>query len=453
MKKITILFLLIFAIAKTHAQDYQITFAGTGASTTVDSVKVENLTQCKETTLSGSDILHLTGTVGVNEYNAVVDNTLHIYPNPTAGNCTIDFEATASGSTTIALYDISGKRISQTEELFTKGHHTYSLSGIAGGIYMLKVESDKYSYMAKIVSSNLTSGIAEIKQIEANTDIDKQVTISKTGTLKSFKDEKSLIEMQYTTGDRLKLIGFSGGIYKTVFMQVPTISQTDTFNFVECTDADGKHYAVVQIGTQIWMAENLNVGTKINSTTGGQLQTNNGIIEKYCYNNDTANCNVYGGLYEWDEMMQYNPSDDAMTGTTQGICPAGWHIPTHHEWTTLERAVCTSGTCSTDFPYDFTTYGYRGTDEGGKLKENCSTHWNSPNTGATNESGFQALPGGKRFSNDGSFSYMGSDAGFWSATERTTGTAWSRGLDYSNADVARYGYYKPLGFSVRCLKD
>ncbi|MBI4649431.1 MAG: hypothetical protein HY738_23240 [Bacteroidia bacterium] len=114
-------------------------------------------------------------------------------------------------------------------------------------------------------------------------------------------------------------------------------------------DRDGRIYNTKQIGSKCWMAQNLNIGTKINSTAGGQLQTNNGIIEKYCYSNNSANCDTYGGLYEWREMMQYASSDAGLTGTTQGICPAGWHIPTHHEWTTLERAICTSGTCQQIF--------------------------------------------------------------------------------------------------------
>jgi uncharacterized protein (TIGR02145 family) len=119
------------------------------------------------------------------------------------------------------------------------------------------------------------------------------------------------------------------------------------------------------------MAENLNVGTKINSTSDGQLQTDNEILEKYCYNNDIANCNIYGGMYEWNEAMQYDTTEGA-----QGICPDGWHIPTDAEWTTL------------------TTFLGGESVAGGKMKEAGFAHWYSPNTGATNESGFTGLPGG-----------------------------------------------------------
>ncbi len=212
---------------------------------------------------------------------------------------------------------------------------------------------------------------------------------------------------------------------------------------------DGQTYNTVKIGNQWWMAENLNIGTRID---GINDQTNNAIIEKYCYNDLTSNCALYGGLYQWDEMIQFAPSDTGTIGTTQGVCPTGWHIPTHHEWTTLERAVCTSGTCDTDFPYDYTTMGWLGTDEGGKLKESGTSHWLSPNEGATNSSGFTALPGGYRTS-DGSFSVLGYYAFFWSATESDASNAWRRRLYYDNAGVTRYSINKSIGFCVRCVQD
>ncbi|MBI4649432.1 MAG: fibrobacter succinogenes major paralogous domain-containing protein [Bacteroidia bacterium] len=108
---------------------------------------------------------------------------------------------------------------------------------------------------------------------------------------------------------------------------------------------------------------------------------------------------------------------------------------------------------STDFPYDFTTTGWRGTDEGGKLKETGTTHWTSPNTGATNSSGFTGLPGGYRNYSDGTFNYSGSNGDWWSATEYSSTNAWIRNLYYSTATVNRFNYTKDFGFSVRCLKD
>jgi uncharacterized protein (TIGR02145 family) len=199
---------------------------------------------------------------------------------------------------------------------------------------------------------------------------------------------------------------------------------------------DGISYETVQIGDHCWMAENLNIGTRID---GSNNQIDNGIIEKYCYNNAEANCDVYGGLYQWDEMMQY-----IITAGVQGICPEGWHLPTDAEWCTLEQEVDPTITCS--------SIGWRGLDGGGKLKETGTTHWNGPNTGATNSSGFTALPGGSRYT-DGSFIYLGYNGLCWSSSKSDASDGLGRHLDYDNAQVRRYNYDKSRGFSVRCLKD
>ncbi len=446
----TKLFALIFGMAvisAIHAQDYQISFAGTGASTTVDSVKVENLTQCTSINLSGSDILHIVGTGGINELNAGAANTMHIYPNPVTGTCLVDFEATAKGKVTIGLYDIVGKRILQVQELLTKGHYTYQLKGISNGIYTLKVESEAYYYNSKIVSINISSGNTEIKQIETIPN-----TISTNGTTKSLKSEKSLIDMQYTTGDLLKLTGKSG-VFRTVVMLVPIQSQTVTFTFVTCTDADGNNYSVVKIGTQWWMAENLNARTYVPITSPQVSGTK--FCQNYIGENDPT-CPM-GGLYEWANLMQGSascngtgaPPNDKCDIPVQGLCPTGWHVPSHYEWTTLERNV---GSNPSAFPYDVTTVSILGTDEGGNLKETCTSHWWSPNTGATNKSGFTALPGGSAW--QGTFDDFGQSGYWWSSTESIPWySAWVRGLNYSLTTIGRSDYFEESGFNVRCVKD
>jgi len=198
---------------------------------------------------------------------------------------------------------------------------------------------------------------------------------------------------------------------------------------------DGQIYSTVQIGSQCWMAENLNIGTKINSTSGGQQQTDNGIIEKYCYNNEEDSCNVYGGLYEWNEAMQYVTTEGA-----QGICPDSWHIPTDSEWTIL------------------TDYLGGSSVAGGKMKSTGTIEagtglWHSPNTGATNESGFTGLPGGYRSSDSGPFYVLGYHSLFWSSSQYDVSYAWSRYLSYDIASLSPHFDDKGHGFSVRCLKD
>jgi uncharacterized protein (TIGR02145 family) len=208
------------------------------------------------------------------------------------------------------------------------------------------------------------------------------------------------------------------------------------YSFVD--SRDGKIYNTVLIGTQCWMAQNLNIGTAI---PGEQNQTNNATIEKYCYGDLAANCNVYGGLYQWAEVVQYlngatnttswNP---VPTGNVKGICPAGWHLPSDAEWTIL------------------TTYLGGESVAGGKMKETGTTHWLSPNNGATNSSGFTGLPGGGS-GGDGAFVSLTSRAYFWSTLEYSTTNAWDRDLYFANANVYRNYYNKSYGFSVRCLQD
>jgi uncharacterized protein (TIGR02145 family) len=189
---------------------------------------------------------------------------------------------------------------------------------------------------------------------------------------------------------------------------------------------EGKSYNSVQIGTQFWLRENLNVGTRIN---GGQDQTNNSIIEKYCYDNYEANCNTYGGLYQWNELMQY-----VTTEGVKGICPSGWHIPTDAEWTTL-----------TDFLGGESIAG-------GQMKEAGTAHWASPNTGATNSTGFTALPSGSRDDNGGFYDLVYEER-FWSSTEYSSTGAWVRYVKYDDEDLSKAGHHKIFGFAARCVKN
>ena len=210
-----------------------------------------------------------------------------------------------------------------------------------------------------------------------------------------------------------------------------TLTQTTSVCPPTCgtpmTDArDGKTYNTVLIGTQCWMAQNLNIGTKV---LGSANQTNNGIIEKYCYNDDENNCAVYGGLYQWDEAMQYSTTEGV-----KGICPTGWHLPTDAEWTTL------------------TTFLGGESIAGGKMKEAGLTHWASPNTGATNSSGFTALPGGDRDGNGG-FYDLAYGAIFWSSSQYDPTIALFRALFFSVESVYRGGTNKTTGRSSRCVQD
>jgi len=220
---------------------------------------------------------------------------------------------------------------------------------------------------------------------------------------------------------------------------------------------DGQKYATVKIGTQCWMAENLNVGTMINLYTGlgnpyNNHQTNNVIIEKFCYKDSLDYCNgtngkvKSGGLYEWDELMQYTTSTP-----NQGICPTGWHIPTDAEWITMEEAI---GMCTGITPGCSGAIGCRGTDQGNQIKllADCYTGGGYTNCGT---SCFYAILGGGTL--DGSNFYFGNYgvyAMFWTSTQYNTSNAISRMMWKSDSCIRRgNNSKKAIAYSLRCVKN
>jgi uncharacterized protein (TIGR02145 family) len=210
-------------------------------------------------------------------------------------------------------------------------------------------------------------------------------------------------------------------------------SVTPSATLTIVSDIDGNVYNTVTIGTQTWMAENLKT-TKYNDGNAIPNVTDNTAwaaltTPSYCwYNNDATTYKAtYGALYNWY----------AVNSTSNGgknVCPTGWHVPSDAEWTTL------------------TDYLGEESVGGGKLKETGTTHWTSPNTGATNETGFTALPGGYRYFN-GTFDYIGSGGFWWSSTATGTYYAWHRTLRYNESHVGGGDYGKMYGFSVRCVRD
>lgn len=203
----------------------------------------------------------------------------------------------------------------------------------------------------------------------------------------------------------------------------------------------GKLYPTVQIGSQCWMAKSLNVGTRIDAYAENFVsnQADNASIEKYCYNDIEANCDTDGGLYTWDEAMQYVTAPGV-----QGICPTGWHIPTDGELYTLESELYLSASgdiCESDR----SSGEWQCTPAGTELKVGGS-------------SGFDAVLSGFWLgdcasSADCSFSVRGSEAPFWTSTAVDADNAWSRNLTGTLESVGRLNVLKQNGLPVRCVKD
>ncbi|MCK4592369.1 hypothetical protein KAT63_02925 [Candidatus Parcubacteria bacterium] len=193
------------------------------------------------------------------------------------------------------------------------------------------------------------------------------------------------------------------------------------------TNAHGRR--IIKIGTQIWMAENLNAGTRID---GASEQTDNGIIEKYCYDNNEENCATDGGLYQWNEAMGHTTTEGA-----QGICPNGFHIPTDAELHILENYLKDgANSCNSTRSYG----------------QDCDTAGTKLKVGGT--SGFESILTGYRGISSSLFSGQGRYAHFWSSSQRDVYVfrVWLRYL-YSPSTVGRASYPKTYGLSIRCLKD
>jgi uncharacterized protein (TIGR02145 family) len=290
--------------------------------------------------------------------------------------------------------------------LFSDKHLDFGFDSTSKSFTIKNIESKKLTYSLYPSQDWITvsPGIGEATN-ETNTI---KVAINRAGL--SDKKHIEYIEVESRLGlDRLK---------DTVYVLVNGVM-----------DKDFNYYNVITIGTQTWMQENLNVGKEISFK---QAQEDNGITEKWCFD-----CKTYGGLYTWWEMMQYNPQDTMglIEPHTQEICPDGWHIPTNDEWKILQIFIGGSG---------------------GKLKETGLSHWQTPNYGATNETGFTALPGGNTDYLNGDqtnpanndFYVVGAWALFWSAGYYS---CWS--LHFDSQDFSPRGGCGLCAKSVRCIKD
>lgn len=192
-------------------------------------------------------------------------------------------------------------------------------------------------------------------------------------------------------------------------------------------DDEQDQYNTVQIGNQIWMKKNLNIG---NMLANGQMPSNNNVIEKYCYNNDTAMCNIYGGLYSWDELMNYSIQEGS-----KGICPDGWHVPTLTDWQILINHLGGNSKA------------------GGKLKEPGTEHWLSPNLILEGITEFSARPSGVYNNSTSNHSQdLGKNTYLWSSSGNTV-FSWS--ILMQNSDTATIILSNPniSGLPVRCIKN
>lgn len=418
MKPIFLLFIVFFVSSELFSQDYKICFNGSGSSLTVESIIIENLTQGTSLTISGSDTLNIKAvTTGVNVPVNSKAKPMIIYPNPIINDCNLEFSTVDDGNVLISIFDLTGRLVVETKESLQKGNHSFKISDLYAGVYMVKMTSGQFSYVTKLLSKQ--RGMNKGRIVYQGSKLYSE--------LKSASEK--VVKMQYNTGDRLKFKGISG-IYSTIVTDVPTDNKTINFRFIDCTDGDSNHYSIVDMGRNwYWMAENLRT-TKYRDGSAIPNVTNNAAWQTlttpaYCwYNNDPVRYKEpYGALYN------YHIAQNAIS-----VCPAGWHISTSNEWYFLINNLGGN------------------TMAGSKLKENGTSHWFSPNTDAIDEKGFSAVAGGT-VSN---IFYGMKMSGIWMSPSPSNfnnpyDVAYIMG--YNKATVITNNYSKTTGLCIRCILD
>jgi len=400
----------------------------------LDSIKVMNRTQGGDTTLYWPDtVLVLDYQVGIPDHNNEDGNfqVFQNFPNPVTDQTTISLFIPEKDEVGIIITDLIGRVIIKSDRLLDKGTHFFRFTPGEGNLYFFTAQWRCNSSSIKILQTASNS--------YGKSSLVYRGSEASSPQLKATADIQSFL---FNLGDELLYIGYANGL-QSGMLNAPEASETYTFQFatnIPCpgtptVEYEGQVYNTIQIFSQCWLKENLNVGEMV---PGTMEQSDNGTIEKYCYNNEPDSCMKYGGLYLWDEVMQQQG--------TQVICPQGWHLPTDEEWKVLEGAVdCQYGIGDPVWDND----GYRGYDAGTNLK--VTSGWNNNGNG-TDLFGFSGLPGGGRYDGGG---FFGVDdlGGWWTSSEINNIHAWFRVLDCIGPEVVRGYVCQERGFSVRCLRD
>lgn len=454
------LFYIIFALTflpsfVLNAQTIELSFTGKYDTLhiPIDSIVVENLSQGGDTTLYYPDTtLTMDVTTGIvnNLFGSQDFNISQNYPNPFTFNTFIDINVPEHGQISFVVYDICGRELLEYSDEVSAGIHKFEIVPSKKGFLVLSVSFKNKSYSLKIFSNGGShTSVSNIRLV----DLDQNVS--------NVKSIKSKSGFKFSAGDQLKSIGYCQLTSDTNLLS-PNQNTiiTLTFNsskicppsFVD--NRDNNVYTGILIGSQCWMSNNLAYLPSVSPSDSGSADIANFYVYDYQGTNisdakATNNYNTYGVLYNWPAVMNGSISNDSVPSGIQGICPNGWHIPSNEEWKILE------GEIDSQYSYPDTEWdgiGWRGFDAGGNMKEIGLSNWIAPNTGATNSSGFTALPAGNRVYG-GSFQGIGYHTYFWTSYESSNTYAWYRRLYYENSDISMFNYEKNYGFSCRCLMD
>lgn len=425
VKQIFALLSALFLLTLTvNAQEYKISFSASGASGTLENVVIENVSTGLSVNLNGTDTLVLNSTGTISGINLIKENNhskLTLFPNPVINESTLSFDLPQTGNTTVSITDITGKIINKITAHQQSGSCRYTLPVLKSGLYIISVQGKGFNGFEKLLSiSNVISSTGIIQQISTESPA-KTTSSSSPNKIPAAGTKKAL---KYTVGDLLRFTGTTGNA-STIIMDNITISKNIDFHLINCIDGDNNIYPAIKIGPLYWMAKNLKT-RKYNSGVGlnfinSQLNWNalTATSESYCYYNDIAdNADIYGALYTYNAAAT--------------VAPEGWRLPTEAEFNELAKYL-------------------GGLDiAGAKMKAMGTKYWTTPNTSATNASGFNALASGYRTSTG--FSQSGTAAAYWTSTKVDQANAYNALLLYNNASIKINNQNKLNdGLSIRCV--
>lgn len=437
------LFFFFFSATVTFSQrnTIDLTFTALDRNTYVqlDSIKVMNRTLGKDTVVcwpdttltleaAQGDLLLYVGysrgfDIGFNEtkFEHKPFELFQNHPNPFKERTTFIVSLPERGNLTLRVFDTQGREKCIADQYLEKGNHVFRFISGEWGLFVIAADWNGIRKSIKTVCGEASMGVSS--------------TVMYTG-----RDFGESAGVKITSGR---------GVRESGILDASGLSGLHIFQFaanipcpsVPTVEYEGQTYNTVQVFSQCWLKENLNVGEMIQ---GNLDQAENGITEKYCFNDDPVNCTLYGGLYQWNEMMQYTGIQ-----AVRGICPPGWHVPTDEEWKVLEGAADTWYGIG-DPIWDYAIMN-RGHDAGTNLKS--AFGWKYDGNG-TDLYGFGGFPGGVRF-DGGLFYWTGETAFWWTSSKFSDGSLpWYRCLSFGYPDPGKGNdSNKTRGFSVRCIMD
>ena len=443
--------LLILGNAAISQNELKINFKAKSNAIVIDSVIATNLRTDQRITISGVDTLILSKLTDISDNKLTKSSYGYLYPNPSAGQSNLSVNISTDQDVLIRTYKATGQLLTQKNVFLNSGSHLFSITFPQPGSFYVSVAADNLLMSFKAVN---TSGKTDHSSISYSGYGNMG---SNELLLKSLRESSAENLFIYESGDIFHYKVFSGK-ETTLISEIPNLSKTHEVEFFECIDPDERNYTIIQIGGQFWMAENLAYLPSVSPSSQSSATTPYYYVYGYQGSDVTAakqnaNYSTYGVLYNWPAAIGGAASSNSNPSGVQGVCPAGWHLPSDEEWTQLENYLIDN------------SYNYDGTTIENKIAKSmaATTMWNNyflnpggigNNLSINNKSGFSALPGGSRDLGD-NFVNIGRNGFWWSSTEHPTSfnSAWHRQLRYDLSFSGRNSLGMGFGMSVRCIKD